>query len=56
MVSSEQIYEAGVSKFVGEKECYNLNVILISIHIITLKQVLFVRGWSNLVEKTDKVL
>jgi hypothetical protein len=52
MVAPEQIYEAGKPQFVREKEGYHLYVILVPIHIITLEQILFVRWWPNLIEKT----
>ena len=56
VVSSEQIYESWVSQFVRKKQGDNLNIILVSVDIVSLKQIFFVRGRPNLVEKTDKVL
>jgi hypothetical protein len=56
MVSSEHGNKSGVPKLVGEKKSDDLHVILISVDIISLEQILFMRGWPNLVEKTYKVL
>ena len=56
MVSSEHINESWVPHLVGKKKSDDFDVILISINIITLEQILFVRWWTNLVEKTDEVL
>ena len=53
VVSSEHVDEAGVPKFVGEEQRYNLDIILISVDIVALKQILFVGRWSYLVEKTN---
>jgi len=56
MVSSEHGNKSWVPKLVGKKKSDDLHVILISVDIISLEQILFMRGWPNLVEKTYKVL
>jgi hypothetical protein len=56
MITSEHIYEAGVPKFVGEKESDNLYIVLIPVDIVPLEEIFLVRWWPNLVEKAYKVL
>lgn len=56
VVSSKHVDESWVPKFVREQQRYNLYVILISVNIVALKQIFFVRWWPNLVEKSNKVL
>lgn len=56
VVSSQHMDEAGVPQFVGEQKSNDLYVILIPVDIVALKEILFVRRWTDLVEKTYEIL
>lgn len=56
MITSKHMDESWVAQFVGEEESDGLHVILVSVDIISLKQVLLVRRWPYLIEETDEVL
>ena len=56
MISPQHIDVAWISQLVCQKQCDNLNIILIPVYVITLEKVLFMGRRTNLIEKTDKVL
>ena len=56
MVSTQHIDLAWVSKFVCKQKGDDLNVVWISVYVVSLEEVFFVRGRSNLVEESKEVL
>lgn len=56
MVASQHVHLARVPQFVREKQRDHLNVVRISVHIISLEQVLFQRRRADLVEKAEEIL
>jgi len=56
VISADHVQKARVPEFVGEEESHDLHIIEISIYIVSLEKIFFVRWWAYLVEKSKEIL
>ena len=52
MISSEHVDEAWVPQLIRKQKSNYLHIIRVPVNVITLEQIFFVRGWTDLVEET----
>ena len=53
MVASEHCHMVWVPQLVREQQRHHLHIIRVSVHVVSLEQILFVRGRTNLIEKSE---
>jgi len=56
MIAPKHLHMFRISDFVCKKKSNDFDIIRISVDIISLKQIFFVRGRPNLIKKSEQIL
>ena len=56
VIAAQHVDVLGIPDFVSEEQSYNFYVVRIAVYIITLEEVLLVRGRTNLVKEPEQVV
>lgn len=55
MISPEHCHVFRIPQFVREEQSDHFHIVWISIYVVTLEEILFVRWWPYLIEKTKQI-